>query len=212
MWLPAMVAVLAIGTAVDWSAGGGSLINEADFAKVSSDPIRLQLDPILPVSSGLDRTGVTPRSPLPEDDPALTNPGASKLKSVLVYMDRSLQRASTERANVKAFTAQAGGFVRYEYKTVLPNVMNLRDLTDADIEALKVMPGVVKIEPDQYHPNLVKLDEATPLVRGLQSQITAAGLSADGSGVRVCVCDTGIDMDHIMYADRIDSALRRSRG
>ena len=28
----------------------------------------------------------------------------------------------------------------------------------------------------------------------------------DGTGVRVCVCDTGIDMDHMMYADRIDAA------
>ena len=38
------------------------------------------------------------------------------------------------------------------------------------------MPGVVKIERDEYHPNLVRIDEATPHVRALQSQLSAAGL------------------------------------
>ena len=65
------------------------------------------------------------------------------------------------------------------------------------------MPGVVKVEEDRVmHAHLTR---STPLIRALQSQITGAGLSADGSGVRVCVIDTGIDSDHVMYSTRIDA-------
>ncbi len=126
--------------------------------------------------------------------------------SVLVYMDPSLRADAVQREDVRALATKAGGVVKYEYHTVLPNVLNLRGLAKADVEALKRIPGVIRVEEDVYHPNLVKLDEATPLVRGLQSQITGAGYSADGSGVRLCVCDTGIDTDHVMYASRIDFA------
>ena len=41
--------------------------------------------------------------------------------------------------------------------------------------------------------------------QGPYSQLHA-GLSADGTGIRICVCDTGIDTDHVMYSTRIDSA------
>ena len=68
------------------------------------------------------------------------------------------------------------------------------------------MPGVVKIEEDRFHENVLSLHDATPLVRGMQSQISGAGLSADGAGIRVCVVDTGIDSDHIMYSTRIDAS------
>jgi serine protease AprX len=82
--------------------------------------------------------------------------------------------------------------------------MNLRNIPVAAVAALERIPWVTRVEEDKYHPNLIKLNISTPLIRGLQSQINAADLSADGSGVRVCVCDTGIDIDHAMYADRID--------
>ncbi|NOX58756.1 MAG: S8 family serine peptidase, partial [Planctomycetes bacterium] len=109
-------------------------------------------------------------------------------------------------SGIKTFVTTRGGKVKYEYGAVLPNVMALRDLTDADVEALKKLPGVVRIEEDMYHPNVVKLDEATPTISALQSQLTTAGHSVDGTGIRVCVCDTGIDMDHTMYSARIDTA------
>ncbi len=64
--------------------------------------------------------------------------------------------------------------------------------------SLKKMPGVIKVEQDEFTTNVARLDGATPLVRGLGSQITGADPSADGTGMRVCVCDTGIRMDHIM--------------
>ena len=121
--------------------------------------------------------------------------------SVLVHV-----QPGASRGPIQAFAAGAEGIVKYEYKTVLPNVMNLRNIPVTAKEALERIPGVVRIVEDKYHENLIKLDESTPLIRGLQSQISAAGHSVDGAGVRVCVCDTGIDTDHIMYRDRIDFA------
>ncbi|MCH8251977.1 MAG: S8 family serine peptidase [Planctomycetes bacterium] len=110
-----------------------------------------------------------------------------------------------DRAPIRTFATNKGGHVRYEYK-LLPNLINMRDIPLAAVDALRNMPGVVEVVEDEYHPNLVKLDDATPLVNARQDQIAAAGLSADGAGIRVCVCDTGIDTDHLMYADRIDFA------
>jgi subtilisin family serine protease len=121
--------------------------------------------------------------------------------SVLVHL-----KPGADRGPIRRFARDTGGFIKYEYKTVLPNVMNLRNIPVQAIEALERSPGVVRVVEDTYHENVLKLDESTPLIRGLQSQISSAGLSADGSGIRVCVCDTGIDMDHLMYADRIDTS------
>jgi len=126
--------------------------------------------------------------------------------SVLVYLDERLPRQAIERIRVRNFVAQERASVHYEYTTAMPNVLNLRDVPARRIEALKQLPGVVKVELDEYHPDLVKLDESTPLIRALQSQLTAASLPYDGTGVRVCIGDTGIDMDHIMYSTRIDTA------
>ena len=126
--------------------------------------------------------------------------------SVLVYMEPMLNRMAAERQAVKGLAIQHGGFTKYEFKSVMPNVLNLRNVPVESLEALRNMPGVVRVDEDKYHENVLRLHDATPLVRGLQSQISGAGLSADGSGVRICIVDTGIDMDHIMYSDRIDAA------
>ena len=142
MWLPAMVALLAIGTGVDWSAGGGN----DTLHRPSVDSIPLDVDPAYWIDGPSFRPGMAPGAPLPEVDPV---PVASELRRVLVYMAPALQRASVERANVKAFATEVGGFVKYEYPVVMPDVLNLRGLTDADVEALKVMPGVVKVEEDE---------------------------------------------------------------
>jgi len=121
--------------------------------------------------------------------------------SVLVHFE-----PGADRGPARAFAVSHGGHVKHEYNVVLPNVVNMRGMPDAQIEALKRMPGVVRVERDEYHPDLVKLHDSMPLIRGLQSQITGAGYSADGAGVRICIVDTGIDSDHIMYADRIDTS------
>jgi subtilisin family serine protease len=115
-------------------------------------------------------------------------------------------KPKAKRGPVRTFANQRSGNVRYEYKTVMPNVINLRNIPATAVKGLQNIPGVIKVEKDVYHPNLIKLDESTPLIRGLQSQIAGAGYSIDGTGIRVCVCDTGIDMDHIMYSSRIDTA------
>ena len=125
--------------------------------------------------------------------------------SVLVHFDPALARQAVKRNNVGTFVQATGGFAKYEYK-LLPNVVNFRDIPDDQVAEIAKMPGVTKVEFDMYHPKLVRLHESTQLIRGLQSQLGAAGLNVDGSGIRVAVCDTGIDIDHVMYADRIDSS------
>ncbi len=126
--------------------------------------------------------------------------------SVLVYLEPAQARGLDAKPAVRQFAAERQGYVKYEYDTVLPNVINVRNIPQDQVAALSQILGVTKVELDEYHPNLVRLHDATPLVRGLQSQITAAGLSATGAGIRVCVTDTGIDSDHVMYASRIDTA------
>ncbi len=122
--------------------------------------------------------------------------------SVLVHL-----AAGTARGPIRDFAANRGGVIKYEYDVVLPNVINLRGIPRNAIDALAVIPGVLFVEEDRVmHAHLT---QSTPLIRALQSQITGAGLSADGSGVRVCIVDTGIDSDHLMYATRIDTAAGR---
>jgi hypothetical protein len=112
-----------------------------------------------------------------------------------------------DRGPVRAFARNRGGRVRYEYRTVLPNVLNLRGIPATAVSQLERLPGVTRVEKDEYHRSLVKLHDSTSLIRGLQGQLAGAGFSnVDGEGVRVCVVDTGIDSDHVMYADRIDAA------
>jgi len=187
-FLPPLGALLVL-------AGVGLIFSPGFAGGLELDPTYADLSK--PVQPG------TPTTPSTDGAPAA---GAEDRFSVLVHFEQGLKRASSERREVKSFATQRGGSVRYEYKSVMPNVINLRNLSASAIEELKRKPGVTKVEIDQYHPNLVKLDESTPLVRGLQSQVTGAGFSADGTGVRVCIGDTGIDMDHIMYTDRIDTA------
>jgi subtilisin family serine protease len=122
--------------------------------------------------------------------------------SLLVYMV-----PGRDRQAVRAFAQQQGGRVKYEYRNVLPHVLNLRNFPASAISALEAMPSVARIEVDEYHERLVELADSTPLIGGLQSQLAAAGASdVDGGGVRICVVDTGIDSDHTMYAARIDTA------
>jgi subtilisin family serine protease len=146
----------------------------------------------------------------PADDPESKALRATEgPRSWLVYMDPALAKDSPERASVKAFAAQRGGIVKYEYDAVLPHVMNLRKLTAADVAQIRQLPGVVSVEPDEFHENVLQMHDSMPLIRALQSQITGAGLSARGAGVRVCVIDTGIDSDHLLYSSRIDTAAGR---
>ena len=124
--------------------------------------------------------------------------GPPEKVSILVHLE-----PGADRGPVRAFAANRGGHVRYEY-TVLPNVVNVRDIPAGALSALEQAPGVVRLEEDlAVHAHL---NDSVPHIRGLQSQITGAGFTADGTGIRVCIADTGIDSDHSMYSGRIDAA------
>lgn len=121
--------------------------------------------------------------------------------SVLVEM-----APGAPRNNVRTFAAAQGGYVRYEY-SILPRVMNLRNIPAPALNGLRNLPGVVRITPDPVVR--ASLQDSTNLIRGLQSQIQAAGLTANGAGVRICVIDTGIDSNHWMFQDWPDTAQTR---
>src|SRR5262245_21542367 len=144
---------------------------------------------------------VSERQPWNERKPAAQAAAAGDRVSLLVHLDPQTDRR--DRPGVRAFAAGRGGFVKYEYD-VLPDVINVRGIPRADIPALSRMPGVVKVEEDyEVHTMLMN---SVPLIRGTQTQITNAGLSATGAGTRICVIDTGIDSNSIMYSSRIDAA------
>ena len=121
--------------------------------------------------------------------------------SVLVHL-----QPNVDRGPVRGFAAAQGAFVKYEYD-ILPDLINIRNLPQNALNALLATPGVVRWEPDREVR--AHMNDSTPLIRALQSQISGAGLSANGAGVRVCIIDTGIDSDSAMYSDRIDAAAGR---
>jgi subtilisin family serine protease len=177
----------------------------AALAPAAEQDPGLQLQPVPTADTNrLAAPPETDRTPTDQVQPGDSPAGVS----ILVHFDGGNARAADLRADVKAFATQRGGKVKYEYQ-ILPNVINLRNVKEADIPAIRAMPGVINVERDLYYPKLINLHDSTPLIRGLQSQIAAAGHSADGAGVRVAVIDTGIDSDHLMYADRIDTAAGR---
>ncbi|MHC5110793.1 MAG: S8 family peptidase [Planctomycetota bacterium] len=126
--------------------------------------------------------------------------------SVMVHLDSRLAPNSAKRQAVRQFALNVNGVIKYEYGAVLPDVINLRDIPADKIKDLRQMPGVVDVVKDEYHPQVIRLHDSIPVIRGLDGQVAGAGYTADGAGVRVCVVDTGIDSDHLMYSDRIDAA------
>ncbi len=146
------------------------------LAAFPAPPAQLEIDPAYFADPGPHPAGISPGQPgiqgdaPPANDPNL--PRAGRV-NVLVSLDPALAANAAERAGVRSFAGANGGVVKYEYRTVLPHVLNLRDIPAGQVQALRNLPGVKKVELDEYHANLVKLDEATPLVNGLQSQISA---------------------------------------
>lgn len=110
------------------------------------------------------------------------------------------------RDSIRAFAARQGGFVRHEY-TIVPNLLNLRNIPLPALNGLRNLPGVVRVSPDPVIR--ASLHDSTALIRGLQSQIQSAGHSVNGQGVRICVPDTGIDSNHWMFQDWPDTTQTR---
>jgi subtilisin family serine protease len=121
--------------------------------------------------------------------------------SVLVQLTHGAARDP-----VRAFAASQGGYVRYEYN-ILPGVINLRNIPVTALDGLRKVRGVVRVSEDPVIQ--LNLQDSTPLIRGLQSQIQSAGLSANGEGIRICVPDTGIDSNHWMFQDWPDTTRTR---
>ena len=120
--------------------------------------------------------------------------------SVLVHL-----APGADRGPARAFAANQGGNVKYEY-TVLPNVINLRNIPVTALNGLQNVQGVVQIEEDL--PVQAVLSESVPRIRADQGTLTGNGFNnVNGSGVRVCVIDTGGDQDHpAFFSGQIDSA------
>lgn len=136
-----------------------------------------------PIPQGLEATE--------EDKIATQKSGPPERVSILVHMT-----PGADRMPMQVFVNGKGASVKYRYKKVLPNVINVRNFPTSALNGLLAIPGVERWEEDgTVH---MHLNDSTPLINALQSQISAAGLSATGAGVRVCVLDTGIDGDHIM--------------
>jgi len=124
--------------------------------------------------------------------------GRPERMSVLVELAPGANRSA-----LLDFATKRGGVCKHQYR-LLPHVINLRNLPSTAVEALRRAPGVRRVTMDgEVH---AMLTDSTPLIRGLESQLTAAGLTVNGSGTRICIVDTGIDSNHTMYAARIDAA------
>ncbi len=192
--LTAFLAVVLVGATL-WAAAPPSRVDESGDDEVAA--------PTGP------RVEISPREPwneaptLPAVPEAATAADPEAPISVLVHLDPRTDRL--ERPGIKSFAVGRGAFTKYEYDRVLPNVINIRNLPRKEIEALRSLPGVVKVEED--YEVTIQHNDSMPLIRAYQSQIQAAGFSGvDGTGVRVCVIDTGIDSNSIMYSGRIDAA------
>ncbi|MGH7822844.1 MAG: S8 family peptidase, partial [Candidatus Binatia bacterium] len=122
--------------------------------------------------------------------------GGEKRVSVLVHLE-----AGANRGPLRRFARERGGRVRHEY-ALLPRVVNLRDIPESSLDELERVPGVMRVEPDAEVK--LHLNQSAPLIHALQPEIAAAGFTADGSGVRVCVVDTGVNPNHVMFPGRID--------
>jgi serine protease AprX len=132
---------------------------------------------------------------------ATANGQAETRLSVLVVLE-----PGRDRAPVRELARSRGGRVKYEY-AILPTVMNVRNLPESAVEAIERLDGVERVETDDVIR--LHLNQSTPLIHALESDVAGAGFAADGSGVRVCIVDTGIAASHVMYADRIDAASGR---
>ena len=111
-----------------------------------------------------------------------------------------------DRGPVREFAANQGGHVRYEY-SILPHVINLRNMPVAALNGLRNMPGVVRIWEDPVLQ--ATIHQSVPIIQGSQSQIQGSGFAVKGSGVRICVPDTGIDSNQWMFQDYPDTTVTR---
>ena len=104
-------------------------------------------------------------------------------------------------ANAASAQAAVGPFqVEHEFRIIRGFVA---DMTAAQIEGLSRTPGIFRIEEDA--PVLAKLVEARADYGADRAQTPDGTFSGyDGSGVGVCVIDTGIDGTHEQLIGKVD--------
>lgn len=107
--------------------------------------------------------------------------------SFMVTLDISADRPAL-RGMVRAF----GGEVRYEY-VITPNRINVRGLPPGAEQALANAAGVLDVSPD--YQVVAHMGESNPII-GAEPVI-----GTGGAGINVCVLDTGINPNHVMYDD-----------
>ena len=191
----AVGATMALLGAVIWAAGAGPATGERGHEIGERGPDEApDTAPEMVVSESEDWNA---RSVTGQASPA-----AAELVSVLVHIDPRTDKL--QRPGIKSFAAARGAFTMHEYDVVLPHVINIRRFPRTAVEALRSLPGVIEVEED--YEVTIHHNDSMPLIRAYQTQLQTAGLDVNGSGVRVCVIDTGIDSNSLMYSTRIDAA------
>ncbi len=103
-----------------------------------------------------------------------------------------------DRGPIRGLVQSHGARVKYEYR-ILPDIMNVRDLPVTALSGLQHAPGVTEVTFDGKASIL--LNESIPLIGANDPSILLPGI--DGTGVRVCVADTGISNTFAGYNTRI---------
>lgn len=124
--------------------------------------------------------------------PEIERPSHSKAipGAFIIYVDPTY-----EKGPVKKFIENKGGKVAHDFK-VIPAI-GVKGLPEAALEGLSHVPGVTRIWQDrEVH---AYLEESIPLINANASGVG----SAYGSGVKVCILDTGINEGHPAFGGRI---------
>lgn len=161
---------------------------------------------ISPPDSGSPRwpTEAAPGAPAPtRPQPKLADPTAVYDRASIVATGadgtdrvRLLVRfgPQADRAPALALVDRVAARVAYRYR-LLPDLIAVRALPTGALDALARAPGVTELLPDQVRH--AYLDESLAV---MNAGAATLGAFSDGSGVRVCVLDSGLTSTHPAFA------------